>query len=64
MVNKDESISERKVKVGVMTRVAAEILEGLTPGEVVVIGTRPDPKPEAAKTGSAIQAGQNQGGRR
>jgi hypothetical protein len=44
-----------------MTRVSAEIIKGLTPGETVVIGTKAAPKPDAPATASAMTAGQNQG---
>ena len=40
VVHKDGTIEERAVRVGVMTRVSAQILEGLEPGEEVVIGER------------------------
>jgi len=32
--------AERRVRIGVMNRVSAEVLEGLEPGDVVVVGTR------------------------
>ncbi|MDP2640228.1 MAG: hypothetical protein Q8Q16_06115, partial [Betaproteobacteria bacterium] len=40
VVRKDGALEERAVRVGVMTRVSAQILEGLEPGEEVVIGER------------------------
>ncbi|MBI2318328.1 MAG: efflux RND transporter periplasmic adaptor subunit [Betaproteobacteria bacterium] len=40
VVRKDGTLEERAVRVGVMTRVSAQILEGLEPGEEVVIGER------------------------
>lgn len=62
VVDKNGDITEREVQVGVMTRVAAEISSGLTPGETVVIGTQTAPKPDTASaTGGAMTAGQNQG---
>jgi hypothetical protein len=33
-------VTEREVRVGVMTRVSAQIVSGLEPGERVAIGTR------------------------
>src|SRR5450830_1331012 len=64
VVAQNGDITEREVQVGVMTRVAAEITSGLTPGETVVIGTKTAPKPDTATataTGGAMTAGQNQG---
>jgi macrolide-specific efflux system membrane fusion protein len=40
VVGEDGSVTEREVRVGVMTRVSAQIVSGLEPGERVVIGTR------------------------
>lgn len=59
----DGKLVEREVRVGVMTRVAAQIVSGLAVGETVVIGTKAALRPEAANLGGAMNAGQNQGGR-
>jgi membrane fusion protein, macrolide-specific efflux system len=64
VVDQDGHVTEREVQVGVMTRVAAQITSGLSPGEVVVIGTKVAPKSDAPKPGSAMTTGQNQGGPR
>ena len=40
VVHEDGTIEERQIKVGVMTRVSAQVLEGLEPGEQVVAGLR------------------------
>lgn len=63
VVDKNGDVTEREVQVGVMTRVSAEIIKGLTPGETVVIGTKAAPKPDtpAPASASAMTAGQNQG---
>ena len=39
VMNDDGAIEEREVRVGVVSRVAAEIVSGLEPGEKVVTGT-------------------------
>jgi macrolide-specific efflux system membrane fusion protein len=56
-------LEEREVKVGVMTRVSAQILSGLAPGEKVVTGTQAVAKPAAPKTGGGMIPTQNIGGR-
>lgn len=63
VVGPDGKLVEREVRVGVMTRVAAQIVSGLGVGETVVIGARAALRPEAAQPGGAMNAGQNQGGR-
>lgn len=64
VVDENNKITERKVQVGVMTRVAAQILSGLEPGEKVVVGRKAPAKPAAAKSGGAMDANRGQGGRR
>lgn len=64
VVDQAGKVTDREVTLGVMTRVAAQITSGLTPGEVVVIGTKVAPRPDAPKTGGAMTTGQNQGGPR
>jgi macrolide-specific efflux system membrane fusion protein len=56
VVDANGKISEREVEVGVMTRVAAEIVKGLAEGERVVIGTKQAPRPAAPKSGGPIAA--------
>jgi membrane fusion protein, macrolide-specific efflux system len=65
VVAADGTISDREVRVGVMNRVSAQILSGLEPGEMVVIGTR-QPVPAAAKaqSGSALVPNTGKGGGR
>jgi macrolide-specific efflux system membrane fusion protein len=50
VVGPDGKRTEREVRVGVMTRVSAQILSGLEPGEIVVIGTK---QPAGARTKTA-----------
>ncbi|RJF80650.1 efflux RND transporter periplasmic adaptor subunit [Oleomonas cavernae] len=40
VMGEDGKPAERRVRIGVMNRVSAEVLEGLEPGDVVVVGTR------------------------
>ena len=40
VVGADGKVADREVRVGVMNRVSAQIIEGLEPGEKVVIGTK------------------------
>jgi macrolide-specific efflux system membrane fusion protein len=48
----------RPVWIGVSNRVSAEVLDGLTPGEVVVVGRREDGQTaEAASTGARSNRG-------
>ncbi len=61
VVDKSGKLTLREVQVGVMTRVAAQILKGLSPGETVVIGTKAAPKADAPATANAMTAGQGQG---
>jgi macrolide-specific efflux system membrane fusion protein len=49
IVNEDGSVEEREVRVGMMNRVSAQILEGLEPGQQVQIGAR---SPAAAAKGA------------
>jgi macrolide-specific efflux system membrane fusion protein len=54
VVASDGSITSRDVRVGVVSRVSAQILSGLEPGERVVVGRRTTAPTTAAKpaTGS------------
>jgi macrolide-specific efflux system membrane fusion protein len=55
VVGADGSVTDREVKVGVMNRVSAQILSGLEPGELVVIGSKTAAVAAVpAKTGSAL----------
>lgn len=54
-------VAEREVKVGVMTRVSAQIISGLEPGEKVVIGTKAPAAVAPAKTGSSLVPAQRGG---
>lgn len=63
VVNERNKITEREVQVGVMTRVAAQILSGLAPGEKVVVGTRTPVKQAAAQSAGPMQV-TGPGGRR
>jgi macrolide-specific efflux system membrane fusion protein len=58
------NITEREVQVGVMTRISAQILSGLAPGEKVVTGTRVAARPAAPRTGGPMAPNQGMGGRR
>lgn len=65
VVGDDGKIADREVKVGVMSRVSAQIVSGLEPGEKVVIGTKVPAAAAGAQTGSAlVPAGVQGGGRR
>ncbi|MNC86670.1 macrolide transporter subunit MacA [compost metagenome] len=58
VVKADGTIEERRVMVGVTNRVQAQVLSGLEPGEMVVIGTQDGAAlPAAAKKGSPRPAG-------
>ena len=48
VVKSDDSIEQRQVRVGLVSRVSAQILEGLEPGEQIVVGQRTT-APAAAK---------------
>jgi len=67
VVGRDDEVSEREVKVGVINRVSAQILAGLEAGEKVVIGTKlPAAGASAAPraTGSSlVQSAPRTGGR-
>ena len=54
VVGADGKVVAREVKVGVMNRVSAQIVEGLSPGEQVVIGTRATAPVARAQTGSSL----------
>ena len=43
-VLKDGQLEERKVAVGIMNRLAAQVLSGLADGEEVVLDAAPEPK--------------------
>ena len=60
----DNKITEREVQVGVTTRVAAQILSGLAPGERVVVGSKAPVKPPTAQSGGPMQTTTGPGGRR
>lgn len=64
VLDKNGMVTERQVRVGVMTRVAAEIVGGLSPGETVVIGTKAAPRPDTPGGAGPMAVGQPQGGRR
>ena len=54
VVKADGTIEDREVRVGVMTRVSAQIVSGLEPGEQVVTGAAtPKPATSAAKSGNS-----------
>lgn len=64
VVGADGRPADREVKVGVMNRVSAEILSGLEPGEIVVVGERSAAKaPAAAKASALVPDAQRGGGR-
>ncbi len=53
VVTQDGQVEERRVTVGVTTRVEAQILSGLEPGESVVVGAaEPDEKKAAPRSGA------------
>ena len=54
VVSAEGKVMEREVKVGVMNRVAAQILSGLEPGEKVVIGTKAPVAATPVPSGSAL----------
>jgi macrolide-specific efflux system membrane fusion protein len=66
VVDADGNVSDREVQVGVMNRVSAQIISGLEPGEIVVIGTKAPAaaKAPAAKSGSALVPNAGKGGGR
>jgi macrolide-specific efflux system membrane fusion protein len=64
VVDAEGNITEREVQVGVMTRISAQILSGLAPGEKVVTGTRVAARPAAPRTGGPMAPNQGMGGRR
>lgn len=43
-VLKDDKVESREVRVGVMNRLSAQVLSGLTEGETVLVGTAPNGK--------------------
>jgi macrolide-specific efflux system membrane fusion protein len=61
VVAADGGVADRAVKVGVMNRVSAQIIEGLEPGEKVVIGAR-TPAAVKAPAGSALAPKASKGG--
>lgn len=54
VVGPDGKVQDRDVKVGVMNRVFAQIISGIEPGEMVVIGTKAPAAAAPAQTGSAL----------
>jgi macrolide-specific efflux system membrane fusion protein len=54
VIKPDRTVEDREVRVGVMTRVSAQIISGVEPGEQIVSGSA-SPKPAAA----AAKAGNN-----
>jgi macrolide-specific efflux system membrane fusion protein len=64
VVDADGKVADREVKVGVMTRVSAQIVAGLDPGEKVVIGTRTPALAAPAQTGSSLVPSAAKGGGR
>jgi len=54
VVGADGNVVDRDVKVGVMSRVSAQIVSGLEPGERVVIGTRAPVAAAQPQTSSAL----------
>jgi len=54
VIDSDGKSVEREVKVGVMNRVAAQILSGLEPGEKVVVGSKASAAPARAPTGGSL----------
>jgi macrolide-specific efflux system membrane fusion protein len=54
VVEPDGSVASREVRVGVVTRVSAQIVSGLDPGERVVVGQHA-PAPAAAKPASGTR---------
>lgn len=64
VVGGDGKAVDRDVNVGVVSRVSAEILSGLEPGEKVVIGTRaPAGAARAPATSALVPSGTRGGGR-
>jgi macrolide-specific efflux system membrane fusion protein len=53
VMNDDGAIEEREVRVGVVSRVAAEIVSGLEPGEKVVTGTATAASQNRSRTATA-----------
>lgn len=64
VVGADGEIADREVKVGVMNRVSAQIVSGLEPGEMVVIGTRAPAVAPKAQSGSSLTPSTPKGGGR
>jgi len=64
VVGADGKVADREVKVGVMSRVFAQIVSGLDPGEKVVIGTKAPASAARAQTGSALVPNAARGGGR
>lgn len=52
VLKEDGSLEDRTVKIGVVNRVSAQVLEGLQPGEEVVVGLKQDQKIERAPPGA------------
>jgi membrane fusion protein, macrolide-specific efflux system len=61
-VDENGKITEREVQVGVMTRVSAQILSGLAPGEKVVVAGKAPSRPPSAQSAGPMQT--SPGGRR
>ncbi|MFZ6769391.1 efflux RND transporter periplasmic adaptor subunit [Undibacterium sp. Di26W] len=67
VMDKNGKLTERAVQVGVMTRVSAQILSGLQPGETVVTGSKSAVQAAVApaqQSGGALTGNQRSGGPR
>lgn len=64
VVGAEGKVADREVKVGVMNRISAQILEGLEPGEMVVIGSKAPATAARAAAPSALAPNAAKGGGR
>jgi macrolide-specific efflux system membrane fusion protein len=55
----DGTLEPRQVVIGVTNRVHGQVLEGLTEGEEVVVGTRQEEEAAVAAAGAALNNNQN-----